>query len=146
MFWPTHAVARMVGTHWLRLFRQSVFGRLAGYEDVNDAERLRYDPTMHWMVDGKAAQRSGLRRVRWALRDAMARGAQELRCSCRPVWPVDRPCARPKATRGIVLAAHVGSAKRPHNRTNEVAGGSSSECARSVAVCAGAPQVRRDSR
>jgi Transposase DDE domain group 1 len=23
------------------LFRQSVFGRLAGYEDVNDAERLR---------------------------------------------------------------------------------------------------------
>src|SRR5215831_12221462 len=32
------------------------------------------------------------------LRDAMARGAQELRCSCRPVWPVDRPCARPKAT------------------------------------------------
>jgi hypothetical protein len=66
----------------------------------------------------------------WALRDAMARGAQELRCSCRPVWPVDRPCARPKATRGIVLAAHVGSAKRPHNQTNEVAGGSSSECAR----------------
>src|SRR4029450_3562687 len=33
-----------------------------------------------------------------ALRDAMARGAQELRCSCRPVWPVDRSCARPKAT------------------------------------------------
>src|SRR5262249_7484860 len=28
----------------------------------------------------------------------MARGAQELRCSCRLVWPVDRPCARPKAT------------------------------------------------
>src|SRR5262245_16729773 len=38
-----------------------------------------------------------------ALRDAMARGARELRFSCRPVWPVDRPCARPKATRGIVL-------------------------------------------
>ena len=32
------------------------------------------------------------------LRDAMARSAQELRCSCRPVWPVDRSCARPKAT------------------------------------------------
>src|SRR5262245_13721458 len=27
----------------------------------------------------------------------MARGALELRCSCRPVWPVDRPCAWPKA-------------------------------------------------
>jgi hypothetical protein len=28
------------------LLRQSVFGRLAGYEDVNDAERLRHDPAM----------------------------------------------------------------------------------------------------
>jgi hypothetical protein len=27
--------------------RQSVFGRLAGYEDVNDAERLRHDPARH---------------------------------------------------------------------------------------------------
>jgi hypothetical protein len=26
------------------LLRQSVFGRLAGYEDVNDAERLAFDP------------------------------------------------------------------------------------------------------
>src|SRR2546430_10447806 len=40
------------------LFRQSVFGRLAGYEDVNDAERLRHDPAMRWIVGGKAAQRS----------------------------------------------------------------------------------------
>jgi hypothetical protein len=38
------------------LLRQSVFGRLAGYEDVNDAERLRHDPAMH--VGGKAAQGS----------------------------------------------------------------------------------------
>jgi hypothetical protein len=28
------------------LLRQSVFGRLAGYEDVNDAERLRHDPAI----------------------------------------------------------------------------------------------------
>ena len=27
------------------LFRQSVYSRLAGYEDVNDAERLSQDPT-----------------------------------------------------------------------------------------------------
>ena len=32
------------------LLRQSVFGRLAGYEDVNDAERLRHDPAMRWIV------------------------------------------------------------------------------------------------
>src|SRR6516162_3292693 len=38
------------------MLRQSVFGRLAGYEDVNDAERLRHDPAMRWIVGGKAAQ------------------------------------------------------------------------------------------
>jgi Transposase DDE domain group 1 len=38
------------------LLRQSVFGRLAGYDDVNDAERLRHDPAMRWIVGGKAAQ------------------------------------------------------------------------------------------
>lgn len=37
------------------MLRQSVFGRLAGYEDVNDAERLRHDPAMRWIVGGKAA-------------------------------------------------------------------------------------------
>src|SRR5260370_15600782 len=45
------------GRHALAgLFRQSVFGRLAGYEDVNDAERLRHDPAMRWIVGGQAAQ------------------------------------------------------------------------------------------
>jgi hypothetical protein len=33
-----------------------VFGRLAGYEDVNDAKRLRHDPAMRWIVGVKAAQ------------------------------------------------------------------------------------------
>jgi hypothetical protein len=39
------------GRHRLAgLLRQSVFGRLAGYEDVNDAERLCRDPAMRWVV------------------------------------------------------------------------------------------------
>jgi Transposase DDE domain group 1 len=38
------------------LLRQSVFSRLAGYEDVNDAGSLRHDPAMRWIVGGKAAQ------------------------------------------------------------------------------------------
>jgi hypothetical protein len=43
------------GRHLLvGLLRQSVFGRLAGYEDVNDAERLRRDPAMRWVVGGRA--------------------------------------------------------------------------------------------
>src|SRR5262249_23276844 len=65
MFWPTHAVARMVGTHWPGCSGKSVFGRLAGYEDVNDADRLRHDPAMRWIVGGKAARGARLRRVRW---------------------------------------------------------------------------------
>ena len=36
------------------LFRQSVFGRLAGYEDVNDADRLALDPVMRQVVGGRA--------------------------------------------------------------------------------------------
>lgn len=35
-------------------FRQSVFGRLAGYEDVNDADRRGADPAMRWIVGGQA--------------------------------------------------------------------------------------------
>jgi Transposase DDE domain group 1 len=43
------------GRHRLAgLLRQSVFGRLAGYEDVNDAARLRRDPVMRWVVGDRA--------------------------------------------------------------------------------------------
>jgi hypothetical protein len=38
------------------LLRQSVFARLAGYEDVNDAQRMRYDPAIRWIVGGTAAK------------------------------------------------------------------------------------------
>jgi hypothetical protein len=40
---------RLVG-----LLRQSVFGRLAGYEDVNGADRLCRDPAMRWVGGGCA--------------------------------------------------------------------------------------------
>jgi hypothetical protein len=41
------------------LFRQSVFGRLAGYEDVNDAERLARDPAMRAIVGREGFDRAG---------------------------------------------------------------------------------------
>ena len=37
------------------LFPQSGFGRGVGDEDVNDAERLRHDPALCWVVGGGAA-------------------------------------------------------------------------------------------
>ena len=40
----------------LPLLRQSIYSRLAGYEDVNDAERLCVDPAMRHVVGGRAGQ------------------------------------------------------------------------------------------
>ena len=51
------------------MWRQAVFGRLAGYEGVNDAERLRDDPAMRWIVGGKGCAASpsqmGRLETRW---------------------------------------------------------------------------------
>ena len=38
------------------LLRQSIFSRLAGYEDTNDAERLCVDPAMRHVVGGRAKE------------------------------------------------------------------------------------------
>jgi hypothetical protein len=45
------------GRHRLIGFlRQSVFSRLAGYEDVNDADRLSRDPVMRQLIGGRAVK------------------------------------------------------------------------------------------
>jgi hypothetical protein len=41
----------------MALIRQSVFSRLGGYEDTNDAQRLSVDPTMRFVVGGRARRR-----------------------------------------------------------------------------------------
>src|SRR5918993_73488 len=65
------------GRHRLAgLLRQSVFGRLAGYEDVNDAERLRRDPTMRWVVGDRAITGSAA--------SASQMGRFETKWLCRP--------------------------------------------------------------
>jgi Transposase DDE domain group 1 len=43
--------------HLLGLLRQAVYGRLAGYEDVNDAERLAHDPAMRAIVGREGLDR-----------------------------------------------------------------------------------------
>jgi len=68
--------------------------RLAGYEDVNDAEWLRHDPAMRWIVGGKAAQAARPR----PFRDAAACGRYEPSPPLPPVRSVDRPRARSSST------------------------------------------------
>lgn len=45
--------------HLVGLLRQAVCGRLAGYEGVNDAERLCHHPAMRWIVGGRAVACGG---------------------------------------------------------------------------------------
>src|SRR5712664_2218391 len=73
------------------LLRQSVFGRLAGYEDVNDAERLCRDPAMRWVVGGRAPMgQAASASQNGSLRDRVADPAGKPRCCRRSAWPVDR--------------------------------------------------------
>lgn len=86
------------------LMRQSVFGRLASYEDVNDAERLRHDPAMRRIVGGKAASgraasasQMGRFETRWLTAEKNISALADL-CG---QW-INRVQAR-RSTRGIVL-------------------------------------------
>jgi hypothetical protein len=57
----------LVGMH-----RQSVFGRLAGYEDVNDAELLRHDPPIRWIIEEKRRKVRCTTQRRLSIRDEVA--------------------------------------------------------------------------
>ena len=50
--------ARNVQHRLVGLLRQSVYSRLAGYEDTNDVERLAQDPTMRIIVGRRDTDRS----------------------------------------------------------------------------------------
>src|SRR4029077_15571497 len=82
------------------MLRQSVFGRLAGYEDVNDAERLRDDPAMRWIVGGKATSGATASPSQMGLRGPLADGGDEPLGACRSIRPVDRPRSWPPSAEG----------------------------------------------
>jgi hypothetical protein len=99
------------------LLRQSVFGRLAGYEHMNDAERLRHDPAMRWIVGGKAAQDSA------ASPSQMGRFETQWLAepfgSFRLIRPVDRP--RPRSKTASRYRARYGLEREPNpRRTGEL--------------------------
>src|SRR3954463_16678283 len=85
-------------------FRQSVFGRLAGSEDLNDADRLAHDPAMRWVVGGRAVTQKA------ASTSQMGRFETEMMSDAKNLaaladlsgrW-IDRVHAR-RPVRGIVL-------------------------------------------
>src|SRR5215831_15508560 len=51
---PMRALAKTADTYWSACCGSRCFGRLAGYEDVNDANRLCRDPAMRWVVGDRA--------------------------------------------------------------------------------------------
>ena len=53
----TDARAKNARFTFADLLRQSVYSRLAGYEDVNDAERLSQDPALRLMGSEKIGER-----------------------------------------------------------------------------------------
>jgi hypothetical protein len=46
-------------THLVPLLRQSIYSRLAGYDDTNDAVRLSHDPAMRVIVGWQGSERKG---------------------------------------------------------------------------------------
>ena len=98
-----------VATIWKACCAKSVFSRLAGYEDINDADRLGRDPTMRWIVGGKAIKRDaastsqmGRFETEWLASDESLAALTDLSGH----W-IDRVDCR-RASRSIVLGMNSG--------------------------------------
>ena len=87
------------GRHTLTAqLRQAIFGRLAGYEDVNDADRLAHDPAMRWVVGG------------WAVTDQAASTSQMGRFETELLTQEENLSALPNLSGRWIDAVH---ARRP---------------------------------
>ena len=49
---------RNIQHHLVPLLRQSIYSRLAGYDDTNDADRLAQDPAMRVVVGWRGSERN----------------------------------------------------------------------------------------
>jgi hypothetical protein len=56
---PESRTGRNIRHHLVPLLTQSIYSRLAGYDDTNDAERLCQDPAMRVIVGGQGSERKG---------------------------------------------------------------------------------------
>ena len=103
----------------LALLRQSIYSRLAGYEDVNDAERLGVDPAMRTVVGGRAKDQAAASTSEMArfetetlstnenlkhlmdLSGQWVDQAHRQRKLTKLILDMDSPSARPTATRKV---------------------------------------------
>ena len=72
------------------MFRRSVLGRPAGYEDVKDALRLRHDPAMRLIIGGKEAKYLGASPPDGLIRNELAGNARVPRDGRRTLRSLDR--------------------------------------------------------
>jgi hypothetical protein len=97
------------------LLRQSVFGRLAGYEDVNDAERLRHGPAMRWVVGGTEASTAAASPSQMGLFETFWLTANEKLSALTDLsgqW-IDRVASHPVICSGDQPSATRSRTKRP---------------------------------
>src|SRR2546426_12092564 len=97
---------------------QAVFGRLAGYEDVNDADRLGRDPAMRWIVGGRAGMDHAASTSQMARFETGAMTSAENLTALADLsgrW-IDRVQARRGRT---ALGVDIGSSGRPAHGAQE---------------------------
>jgi hypothetical protein len=96
------------------LLRLSVFGRLAGYEHVNHAERLCGDPAMRWVVGGVAPMgRDALANQMGCFETEWLAGPENL-AALADLPPMDRRGAQ--ATSAAARRARYGFERKPDLR------------------------------
>lgn len=89
----------------LALLRQAVYGRLAGYEDTNDAERLRFDPAARQVVGGRAREKeaASISEMSWFETEVLAQKEHVRALLDLPGEWIDRVHARTAGLRQLVL-------------------------------------------
>ena len=99
--------------------RQSVFGRLAGYEDVNDADRLGRDPVIRWIVGGRAVTAQYLP-LRPDLHEVIEADAKKAGVPASTAMACSS-CARSTAGRADRLKGSLASMREARRRLRPVA-------------------------
>src|SRR6202040_1534773 len=132
------------------LLRQSVFARLAGYEDENDADRLCRDPAMRWVVGGKAPMGQAASAARWAA--SRPNGWRGRKTS--PLLPICRASGSTRCTSGVSRGSSCSIWIRAkarltgHSKAAPTMGVSAApviircSCSTSLAIWSGAPCAR----